>query len=656
MKFVYIIEDDPRFQKEIVEAIHAVDPKIQIRLFYNLEKFIPWLKAAMMHGVRAIPNMGIKPTWVPQEDVKPDSDDHKLVAIVSKVEFLGARQLTLLKKTKRLFIERSICTAEDPTAFILTAFDDPGFQLRQLEDRILNNVIIKPFDRLILIQHLSFAIDGHHPPSKYVVANQKTKAIVEMLKEVQIESISDIGFVTKSNREIKAGAVSKYYGQIFKSDRNRSLFAVCRSCEPYPAEPGNFRCYFTYFAADQTQISTVRRKTRDKAEKETHLLGDHLLSRISAKNELNILLLDDEEDTAGGLNGLLTKKFNSVNVISYSHYITLLSDLDPAQVIEKRNANLKALGGANEATMYFDLSMSQFLGFEADKTDVQIIFNMAPPAMKAKSDWWSSGLWPGHKEKFTKMIRTQMVDDDDVLAININDDAFFVRVTAVGKSEKKCSIKVIEISKEEQISWIEKSSRLKKPVDLIIASHKYFGEGAESRWKFIKDKLQSRFETEPKILMTAKKEFTDAEERAFGTFVDDIFFKPVDRVYIAQKIKSMFPFLQTTSEPVEIKEVVKNETVKAVNPVDVKEISEAGFVMEYYRQVSVGSFREIVLWQPYEINAPELISTCNFVEESKEKKGSYSCHFIFFGITDIFLKHIRVWIRDNYILSKEGKG
>lgn len=656
MKFVYIIEDDPRFQKEIVEALHAVDPKIQIRLFHNLEKFLPWIKAAMMHGVRAIPNMGIKPTWVPQEDVKADSDDHKLVAIISKVEFLGARQLNLLKKTKRLFIERSICSAEDPTAFILTAFDDPGFKLRELEDRILNNVIIKPFDRLILIQHLSFAIDGHHPPSKFVVANQKTTAVVEMLKEVQIESVSDIGFVTKSNREIKPGAVSKYYGEIFKSDRNRSLFALCRSCEKHPTEAGIFRCYFTYFAADQTQISTVRRRTRDKAEKEIHLLGQHLLSQHTAKDELNILLLDDEEDTAGGLNGLLSKKFNSVKVISYSHYLTFLSDLDPAHIIEKRSANLKALGGANEATLYFDLSATQFLGFETDRQDVQIILNMAPPAMKAKSDWWNQGLWPGHKEKFTKMIRTQMVDDDDILAININDDPFFLRVTAVGKTEKKCSIKVIEVSKEEQISWIQKNSRLQKPIDLIIASHKYFGEGAEARWKFIKDSLQNKFAVTPKIFMTAKKEFTDAEERAFGIFVDDIFFKPVDRVYIAQKVKSLFPFLQTTSEPVEIKEVVKNEVVKAVNPVTVKEISEAGFVMEYYRQISVGSFREIVLWQPYEINAPELIATCNFVEESKEKKGSYNCHFIFFGITDIFLKHIRVWIRDNYILSKEGKG
>ena len=83
-------------------------------------------------------------------------------------------------------------------------------------------------------------------------------------------------------------------------------------------------------------------------------------------------------------------------------------------------------------------------------------------------------------------------------------------------------------------------------------------------------------------------------------------------------------------------------------------MSEAGFIMEYYREISIGAFREIVLWQPYEIGAPELMSNCNFVEEASGKMGTYHCQFVFFGMSDYFLKHIRIWIRDNYILSKEA--
>jgi hypothetical protein len=100
--------------------------------------------------------------------------------------------------------------------------------------------------------------------------------------------------------------------------------------------------------------------------------------------------------------------------------------------------------------------------------------------------------------------------------------------------------------------------------------------------------------------------------------------------------------------------VIRQEIIKTANPVSVSEISEAGFVMTYYRSIGVGSFREIVLWQPYEIGTPELLATCNFVEELGT--NNFKCHFVFFGISDHFLKHIRVWIRDNYIHSKEGAG
>ena len=96
--------------------------------------------------------------------------------------------------------------------------------------------------------------------------------------------------------------------------------------------------------------------------------------------------------------------------------------------------------------------------------------------------------------------------------------------------------------------------------------------------------------------------------------------------------------------------------LKVATQVKVSEFSEAGFTMQYYRSIGIGSFREIVLWQPYEIGAPELLATCNFVEENQGQKGVFNCQFVFFGISDHFLKHIRVWIRGNYILSKDQSG
>lgn len=656
MKFVYVLEDDPKFQKEIVDAIAITDPKIQVRLFPKLENFAAWMKLMMTTGPSAISKGGEVPSFSPQEPLA-ENEAHQLVLIVSKIEFLGVEQLGLLRKTRDLFIQRQICTKEDPTAFVLTAFDDPNFKITQLEDRILNNVIFKPFDRLILAQDLTFAIDGRHPPSKNTIANQKTTAIVEMLKDVELEAISNVGIITKSYRSIPVGAVSKYYGKTFQSDRQRSLFAICQSCETHPDEPTAFRASFTYFAADQTQISNFRKKIHSKDSKKFNFDWSKLPCSQSV-SEPHILLMDEEEHNPSGVQGYIQKSFKNVNLSFMESVGSLLSDIDPMSALQQKDPNLKTLGGAASVTLHFDSSGNTFLGFEADKKDIFTFMGVAFEELKKKSAWFQHAVVMPHRDRYRKYLSSgQLNHTDDYLTLNVGDNSFMVSVKAVSKEGGKFHITLAEPSKDEQISWMQKDSRIQKPVHLIIASHRFFGEGAAERWKFIKEALKKKFNVEPIILMTSKKDFTDAEERNFGGTVHDIFFKPLDRLYLGQKLKVLFPLIvEASGEKIEPTTVAVDEIIKAVNPVTVSELSEAGFVMQYYRPITVGSFREIILWQPYEIGAPEFLATCNYCEENQGQKGTFNCHFVFFGISDHLLKRIRVWIRDNYVLSKEGQG
>src|SRR6185312_15078671 len=652
VRFVYVLEDDTKFQKEICDAISFLDPKIQIRLFTKLENFADWLRLMMTTGSTAISMGGQIPSFVPQDPV-PEGEPQQLVLVVSKIEFLGAEQLGLLRKTRDLFVQRQICTKEDPTAFVLTAFDDPHFKIRDLEDRILNNVIFKPFDRLILIQHLTFAIDGRHPASKYTIANQKTTAVVEMLKDVEMEGISDIGIVTKAYREIPVGSVAKYYGAPFLTQRHRSVIAICQECKIHPEDPKAFRCSFTFLAADPSQISSLRKITKDKQAKEFNYDWKENRRGI-AGDRVHIVMLDEEEEAPAGLKGTLEKRFEGIRVTTYESYGALHSDLDPATAIKNRDANLKPFGSATWIKLDFDLAGMTYMGFETDKQDVTQLFGATEAEHKKVQNWFSKALVPEHKEKYRHYVKTQSLQEDNVLVISSHDVHFYLKVIEATKDDKKFHLKITELSKEEQIEWLTKNSRIKDPVDLLVVSHRFFNEGAQERWTHVVESLKNRFGKAPLIFMTAKKDFSDREEREFGKYVTDIFFKPIDRSYFEHKIKWAFPRLLEKGDKIHLSTVIREEIIKAANPVSVSEISEAGFVMQYYRPIGVGSFREIVLWQPYEIGAPELLATCNFVEEGG--KDISKCHFVFFGISDHFLKHIRVWIRDNYILSKEAGG
>ncbi len=652
MKFVYVLEDDPKFQKEIAEAIAIVDPKIQIRLFPKLEIFVEWLKVLMTTGPAAIAQGGAVQKFVPQEDV-PENEAHQLVLVISKVEFMGPGQLELLRKTRKLFVERQVCTVEDPTAFVLTAFDNPEFEIRKLENAILNNVILKPFDRLILTQHLTFAIDGRHPPTKNTVINQKTTAVVELLKDIEMEAVSDVGFITRSEREIQPGLVCKYYSKSFLSDRHRSLFAICRDCTKHPTLPNMFQASFTFFAIDQTQVTNMRKRTRLKDAKEVPFSWAPPVK--DRYKEFHIILLDDEELTQTGLIGKMEKTFSNVKTSHYTSFGNFYSDLDPTRSLEARDSSVKALGGANSVTLHFDQTGHTYLEAVSDKQDLMSIFGTNLSDLKTKGDWFFKALSTEHKEKFRKYISTGALADDNFLVLNINEAPFVVKVSAANKDGGRFHLTIIEPTKEEQLQCLEKNSKLQKPVHLIIANHNLFGEGAVERWTVVKEALKKRFNVDAKIIMTAKKDFSDAEERNLANVLHDIYFKPVDPSYFVQKMKTFFPGLSEKLERVKIPTVELKEFVKSVNPVKVTEISEAGFIMEYSRAIDIGNFREVVLWQPYELGAPELLATCNFTEENPGQKGVYNCHFVFFAASDYFLKHIRIWIRDNYVLSKEGQ-
>ena len=114
-----------------------------------------------------------------------------------------------------------------------------------------------------------------------------------------------------------------------------------------------------------------------------------------------------------------------------------------------------------------------------------------------------------------------------------------------------------------------------------------------------------------------------------------------------------FPSLNPISA-IEINQHKKNERVEVGNTVQVTEMSEAGLVMTYYRPITIGTFRRFVLWLPMEIGHPVMLAACNFHKENEVDK-TFENHFVFFGTQDHFLLHIRVWIRDNYVLSKQNE-
>ena len=225
----------------------------------------------------------------------------------------------LIRRLRDFFVRKKMCSTVEPTAAILTAFDSPDFDIKLAEERIINNVIFKPFDKLILRQDIEYALTGHHPLNSPTVAAIQVNSTIEMLKEVEISTLSEIGFSTINNHEIRIGALTKYYSPAFTVGNKKSLYAYCKSCEEINEK--EFKCEFQFFAADNLQISQIRK----------HILQDKKHDNLGMQNSqtkaARVVVLD--EDTARGLDLkiFLTEKYTNAEVYHYTSYAQLLSDI-----------------------------------------------------------------------------------------------------------------------------------------------------------------------------------------------------------------------------------------------------------------------------------------------------------------------------------------
>jgi hypothetical protein len=528
MKYIYVLEDDPRIQKDLFETLKSIDPSLVIRCFKTLEEFHNWLKIALTAGPMSLSQGGAP--YVDDLDPPPaaaNTDELRLV--IAKNEMLGTRNMGLVRRARDFFIRKKMCTEVEPTALILTAFDSPDFDIKLAEDRIINNVVFKPFDKLILKQDLEYALKGHQSLKSETVAAMQIKSTIEMLKEVKLDAISEIGFKSVNNHEIRIGALTKYYSDAFKAKNKRSAFAYCASCKEIGVE--QYDCEFRFFGIDNMQISEIRK----------HVVSNkkHQVQEITNTfpGPARFVIVDENPQAASDFQLVINERLEGAHVFTYTSYGQLLSDL-------------------------------------ADKETP-------------------------HRQQLPTQI------------------------------------------------------------DYVITNYQVFEEEGKARWDNLLTALADRATAHkvatpiiPDLYIYTKKEIAVDAYRAFAGWVKDILYLPLDKSYFMKKLITNHGNL-INKAPVIIHTVVEDVILKVANPVETAEISEAGLVMKYYRGMGVGSFREFVFWLPDELVTPEIIGTCNFTEKDKNTPGVFLNHFIFFGVKDLHLKHIRLWTLNSYIKSKD---
>lgn len=645
MKYIYVLEDDAKLNAQILEALRKSEPDSEIRYFTSMEEFQKWVVMAVKLGPASLVKGGhrIKEDTKP-EVLDPQAED-QLLLLISKEEWLGSRHMALVRKTQEMLIRKNLCTKEDPTRLVITAFENPDFEIALVEDRIICNVLFKPFDELILSQHLHFALKGHHPASETFVHVVQVEQEVEMTKDVQMEAVGDVGFVTRSPRPIQVGKVSKYYGEVFKGRGRIHVMARCLASQPHPEFTEEFQVWFSYFGIPSHQITDIRKSMILRNEVE---YTKALLERPSPFQK-KWLILDGNAERVQKWKDILHKLFK-VEVETETSLEEFIFKSDP--LAADAGQKEKAWVETPTLKLHIDIKTRMIVGVEPETQKSKKIFGLPWVELtKKKIDDYlhpqSLALWKTHSAQASKKHETVL--------FKAGANRFLLKVQ-VGPEKTDAphrTLEFIEAGTQEKTVWYNQHFDNPTKSFCIVVGASFATQGHQAFWKEWLEKLKTQPHT-PKVVILFDKVPDEKLSREL-VWADDVFEDSNEAPYIERKLKFLYFGEGTESLPVPFLNSCK-EMIRVANPVEVAELSEAGIVINYYRPISLGAFRHFVLPKQGAESYSIYRTNCNFSAPHPSEKDLHQNHFVFFGITDAYLKQIRVWILDNYVQSKQKEG
>jgi len=498
MGWVSIVEPNDGVFKQIDETLHQIDPTILTMRSLSLAQLSQWLE----QYEKAVPEAT---ALLPAGPFK---------GLIVAVDEWTAKDIDQFEKIPGLLVRLLISPKPEDFFVVLTGYKTSEIAKKRFQKPEVNNFLAKPFDNLMLKQMLEIAITGRKKIAKYHIHNFKIDLTIEMLKEIRLKEVTEIGFQTESDQKIELGRIAKYYADFLETNQHRSAFARPTSVVEIPGSPV-CRVNLTFFALDNQQSLNLQKMIQAKKRKRP------LPVTPGHRVKYEFLFVDDEKNKLGAEVRPSIERF-------FDHQIDTIRSLTEIDGVFKKH------DAAHRPHMILFLDTAQAAG--------------------------------------------------------------------------------------DEVGTCQSIHQANSNVAIFLLSSKIFPE---------------------------------AKEFELSQFCEDIFYAPFNRSHIIKTLKRKWPDLRAKDEIFENHDEMER-VIHVSNPVKIVEVSEAGLVMEYYRPLPVGSFRQFILWMPDEINVPVILGQCNFVESKPGGKTSL-CHFVFFAAEDVHTKHIRRWMLHNYIEKKTAE-
>ena len=278
---VILLESDSHDVAPVQEALLAIQPQIQLLIVPDLQNF----------------NLAIS-----KQHQELGTEAQIILAILSGDAKLSPEAIKEILKMPRDF------------ELLVTSFEHSPKLVKEWADSGVFNLLQKPYDTLLLQQHLRLALKPTTAPRDFATHNFKTSTRIEMLKEISLEAISEIGIVTRSDREVPLHRVTKFYGKAFEWNHRQSVYARTLTHRPHPTRTHERSVFMTFFGVGREQMLQIR--SRFPKEELPLIWREPIVPNSSTR--LGFLILGDPSPPGSEIAGTIQRNFENTEVLSLS--------------------------------------------------------------------------------------------------------------------------------------------------------------------------------------------------------------------------------------------------------------------------------------------------------------------------------------------------
>lgn len=623
-------EDDTEALKKVVRELHS---NMQFITFRSLESFASWFESLTK---------------------SPPEDNFQVLMMISSRQLLGARHSSLLQKISGFMKQKGyLIEGADRLPLLVTAFSaSDDFDRSHYKVPFIDNVIFKPFDAAVCKGKLNWALKKHDAMGSEELAKQKPVSPLEMLKDVQVQRITELGFRSESTRPIEAGKLARYYIPTLKPlGDDYGVYAASTSIEALQDSP-IYACSFSFFGLDQDKAKNIRDLISKSQDSE-----DLMFDEIKPSETLGVIAVADEKDLKQRIESSITASFKNAKAQGFLNFFEFYSELEP---VEAAKAWTESFKGTPPLILEYSYPDGGYLRayHEKDKENmIESYLGLNTENLSRFKTLCLSSLESAELRK--KVSEFWTADKKEPLAIRMvqDGDIFFLTIaqSQIVDSEKDRS-KVIRIvirtaTDEEVAAMAAEASRIPQNTQLLILGESIFRRRELAFWNELKQKLNPNLPPELlPLIVIGKTKLVLYDQAMELEGVADYLVDPFDQAYLKKKIKYLIPEIQLNNEKAARACANGEETIKVGTQVEVRNFSEVSLSIEYHRPLTPGSFREFVIYIQEEGAYEELTAK---VVESEKDGDVFLNHFTIFGHDDVTNQKIRQWLNEQYQLDKQ---